>query len=330
MQKGFLMKNKAAVACFLAGMMLWSPDARAADQDFSAWLKGVRAEARREGVSEKTIAAALPDTLAPIPRVIELDRKQPESTTTFDDYLKRIVSTDRVEKGRTRMLNYRSLLARVSETYGVEPQFIVALWGVETNYGAITGGYGVVPALATLAHDGRRSAYFRGELINALKIVDQGHIRLADMKGSWAGAMGQTQFMPSSFFRFAEDFNGDGRRDIWGTQADVFASAANYLSKSGWKKGQPWGHRVTVPAGLDRGLLGVDNIQSIDYWHAKGIRLEDGKPVPKGAYSASLIQPGGAGTSAYLVYDNFQVILKWNRSSYFATSVGQLADRIRG
>lgn len=303
--------------------------ATAAKQDFSVWMKELRAEAKQKGISDATIQAALPDSMKPIPRIIELDRKQPESTTTFDQYLTRIVNRDRVEKGQTRMLNYPTLLGRVSKAYSVEPEVIVALWGVETNYGAITGGFDVINALATLAYDGRRGEYFRGELFKALKIVDDKHIKLSQMKGSWAGAMGQTQFMPSSFFNFAEDFNADGRRDIWNTQADVFASAANYLAKSGWKKGQPWGRRVIVPDSIDRTLLSVDKRYSLQFWHDKGVRLPNGKTVPfEGSYQAAVIQPGGPGTSAFIVYDNYQVILKWNRSSYFATSVGLLSDEL--
>ncbi len=329
MNFGRVVKAVSAAAVF-AGCVWASAPVMAADKPFPVWLKALKAEARQKGISDKTIQQALPDTLKPIDRIIELDRKQPESTTTFDDYLARIVDRNRVEKGVTRILSYPTLLNRVSAAYGVEREVIVALWGVETNYGDYTGGFDIVNALATLAYDGRRSEYFRGELMNALKILDEGHVPLARMKGSWAGAMGQVQFMPSSFYKFAEDFNNDGRRDIWGTQADVFASAANYLAKSGWKKGRPWGRRVVLPDNIDRSLLGVNNVYSLKFWHDKGVRLPDGDSVPfEGEYQASVVQPSGPGTSAYIVYENYQVILKWNRSSYFATSVGLLADRLR-
>lgn len=304
--------------------------AGAADKPFAAWLGEFKAEARQSGISDKTLRQALPDHLKPIERIIELDRKQPESTSSFDDYLNRVVNAARVDKGAARLQEYPTLLNRVSHAYGVEREVVVALWGVETNYGEYTGGFDVVNALATLAYDGRRSAYFRGELLQALKILDEGHVTHARMKGSWAGAMGQVQFMPSSFYKFAEDFNGDGRRDIWSTQADVFASAANYLAKSGWKKGQPWGRRVIVPAQIDRDLLGVNNAYSLQFWHDKGVRLPNGQAVPfEGEYQASIVQPSGPGTSAYLVYENYKVILKWNRSSYFATSVGLLSDKLK-
>jgi len=313
----------------MAGLLAAALPAQAADKPFASWMKEFKAEARQKGIDQNILQQAMPDSMKPLDRVIELDRKQPEGTTSFDDYLARIVNTARVEKGVTRLLNYRTLLGRVSDAYGVEKEVIVALWGVETNYGDYTGGFDIVNALATLAYDGRRSDYFRGELLQALRILQEGHVRAGVMKGSWAGAMGQVQFMPTSFFKFAEDFNGDGRRDIWNTQADVFASAANYLAKSGWRKGQPWGRKVLLPDNIDRNLLGVNNTYSLQYWHDRGVRLPDGKAVPFEGYAqASIVQPSGPGTSAYLVYDNFKVILKWNRSSYFATSVLTLADRL--
>lgn len=323
-------RHVLCVFALAAGLFSAASDAAAADKPFATWMKEFKAEARQKGIDAQLLQQAMPDTMKPIDKVIELDRKQPEGTTSFDDYLARIVNNARVEKGVTRMLNYRTLLGRVSEAYGVEKEVVVALWGVETNYGDYTGGFDIVNALATLAYDGRRSDYFRGELLQALRILQEGHVRHGNMKGSWAGAMGQVQFMPTSFFKFAEDFNGDGRRDIWGTQADVFASAANYLAQSGWKKGQPWGRKVVVPDTLDRNMLGVNNSYTLQFWHDRGLRLPDGKPVPYEGYAqASVVQPSGPGTSAYIVYDNFKVILKWNRSSYFATSVLTLAERLR-
>lgn len=318
----------AALAAVTLGLSC-SP-AFAATQDFKSWLKDLRVEAAAQKVSADTIARALPDTLQPIPRILELDRKQPEGTVTIDAYLAKAVNPDRVQKGRAKMAYFRKTLQRVEEAYGVDKQFIVALWGIETSYGTNTGGFDVVNALATLAYDGRRSDYFRGELFKALHILDAEHISHAKMKGSWAGAMGQSQFMPSSFLKFAVDFNKDGKRDIWATEADVFASAANYLSQSGWKKGAVWGRRVTVPHSIDRSLLGVNNTQTIQQWHDKGIRLENGKPVPfEGEYMASVVQPNGEGTTAFLVYENYRTLLKWNKSSYFASAVSTLADRVK-
>jgi membrane-bound lytic murein transglycosylase B len=320
-------KRGLAAAVLLAGVV-FAPAGQA--KDFTAWLGELRRDAVAAGISQKTVDAALPDGLRPIPRIIELDRKQPEKTRTLGQYLDSIVSADRKDKGRTRYLNNKALLHEVGDKYGVDPATIVALWGVETNYGAITGGYQVIPALATLAYDGRRADFFRGELMKALKIVDEDHISLDRFKGSWAGAMGQCQFMPSSFMRFAVDHNGDGRRDIWGTEADVFASAANYLSQSGWKRGQVWGHEVMPPRKLDRSLVGVDKEYPLSFWRERNIRGLNGQPVAAdAALKASLIQPDGPEGRAFLVYDNYKVIMKWNKSTYFATSVGLLSDHIR-
>ncbi len=298
---------------------------------FPTWLSALRAEASAKGISQATIHQALPDTLQPIARILELDRKQPESTKTLDQYLETALNQKRINNGREKMVAYKTLLKNVSETYGVPAEVIVALWGVETSYGQNTGGFDIVTALATLAYDGRRSAFFRDELFKALQILDEEHISHGKMKGSWAGAMGQCQFMPSSFLRFAVDFNKDGKRDIWNTQSDVFASTANYLAQSGWKKNEPWGHRVKVPANIDRSLLGINTTQTIQFWHDIGIRMPDGKPLPfEGAYRISVIQPGGPGTSAFAAYDNYKVILKWNKSNYFASSVGLLSDKLKG
>jgi membrane-bound lytic murein transglycosylase B len=199
---------------FLA--VILSTQAFAAAGTYAQWLEGVRREAAQKGISQKTIAAGL-SGISFVPRIIELDRKQPESRLTFAQYRKNLINDARIQKGRQMLRAHRQELEKASAQYGVQPEVIVALWGMETNYGANTGGFDVIEALATLAYDGRRSEYFRGELFKALKIIDEGHITHVNMKGSWAGAMGQNQFMPSSFFMFAEDGNGDGRRDIWKT-----------------------------------------------------------------------------------------------------------------
>jgi membrane-bound lytic murein transglycosylase B len=301
---------------------------KAQSSDFGTWLDGLRQEAGARGIAAATVEAALVG-LEPIPRVIDLDRRQPEGTIKFSSYRQRVVSAQRVADGKVRLRENRDLLDRVATRFGVQSRFVVALWGIETSYGRATGDYPVIAALATLAWDGRRSAFFRAELIDALTILDQGHISPARLRGSWAGAMGQTQFMPSSFLKYAVDFDGDGRRDIWTTRADVFASAANYLAGVGWKGDQTWGRAVRLPARLDRSLIGLETGKSLDEWRALGISRSDGGALPQRAeIVASLVQPDGAGTAAFLVYDNFRAILRWNRSSYFALSVGELADKI--
>ncbi|MHA1114332.1 MAG: lytic murein transglycosylase, partial [Alphaproteobacteria bacterium] len=268
--------------------------------------------------------------VAPIPRVIELDRRQPEFTLTLKQYLDRVVPATRVAKGRAKLRENQALLDEVGARFGVQPRFIVALWGIETDFGRVDGGFPVVAALATLAHDGRRSAYFRKELLNALHILEEGHIAPAAMKGSWAGAMGQSQFMPSSFRRFAVDYDGDGRRDIWRTRADVFASAANYLARSGWKGDQTWGRAVRPPDGFDAATAGLKVRRGLRDWQRLGVRRADGSDLPSRNLAASVLFPAGPQGPAFVVYENFRVILKWNRSNYFALAVGLLADRIGG
>ena len=315
----------AALATLLA---TGSPQA-ANTVPFSQWLDALRAEAAGRGIGESTLTAAL-GGIRPIPRVIELDRKQPEFTLTFRQYMSRVASAARVEKGRRKLGENRALLAEVGRKYGVQPRFIVAFWGVETDFGRITGGFPVIPALATLAYDGRRSAFFRKELLHALGILDQAHIAPSAMVGSWAGAMGQCQFMPSSFVSFAVDHDGDGRKDIWKTRADVFASAANYLARSGWHGDQAWGRPVSLPRGFDAAFAGLKVQKRIGAWQRLGVRRADGRDLPKRDLMSSIVLPENGKGPAFLVYDNYRTILKWNRSTFFALAIGSLADRIGG
>lgn len=300
----------------------------AAGGSFDVWLQDMRDKALQKGISSQTVNEALTD-VQPIQRVLELDRKQPEGTMTFAKYKKRVINQARIDQGRERMRRYAKELAVVEEKYGVQPQYIVALWGLETSYGQYTGGFKVIDALATLAWDGRRSSFFTKELINALKILDEGHIDLANMKGSWAGAMGQNQFMPSSFHTFAVDGDNDGQKDIWTNVRDVFASSANYLSRSGWKGDERWGREIHLPAGFSKNLTGLDTKKTLQEWKNLGIKLPNGTSIPVAdGMKASIVTPDGLGGPAFLVYDNYRTIMKWNRSTYFATSVGLLANAI--
>lgn len=301
-----------------------------AGRDFDSWLRAARAEARARGLASPAVARALAG-LRPIPRVIELDRRQPEFTLTLDRYLARVASGKRARKGRRLLRENARALAEVSAKYRVQPRFIVALWGIETDFGRLTGGFPVVAALATLAHDGRRSAYFRKEFFHALRILQEGHIAPEKMTGSWAGAMGQSQFMPSSFLRYAVDHDGDGRRDIWTTKADVFASAANYLRGAGWRDDQTWGRRIRLPEGFDKKLAGLGTRKRLSRWQALGVRRADGGDLPARDLAASIVWPEPkAGGPAFAVYDNFRSVLRWNRSNFFAIAVGVLSDRIGG
>ncbi len=319
-------------ACGFAVGLAGTPAAAATS--FQDWIADLKAEALGKGISARTLDTAL-SGLRPVPRVIELDRHQPEFTLTFEEYMTRVVPPSRVEKARRKLREHRDLLRRVARRFGVQPRFIVALWGIESDFGRLTGGFQVIPALATLAHDGRRSRFFRRELLDALRILDQGHVTLSRMRGSWAGAMGQVQFMPSSFLRFAVDYDGDGRKDLWSTPADIFASAANYLSRSGWRGNRTWGRPVRVPSTLDRMEIGLSKRRPLAEWQALGVRRQDGGDLPEVAIDASLITPvdGGDPTKTdrfFLVYDNYRTLLKWNRSHFFALAVGRLADLLIG
>ncbi len=297
-----------------------------AEVAFADWLEDFRREARAAGISQATLDRALAD-VGPIPRVIELDRRQPEGRMTFVEYRERVISNARIQKGRRLLQEHRALLSGIEDQYGVPAEVIVALWGIESSFGENTGGFPVVASLATLAHEGRRAEFFKGELLAALKIIDAGDITPDAMNGSWAGAMGQSQFMPSTFLGYAVDGDGDGKRDIWGTQADVFASMANYLSRMGWDREYIWGREVRTLNGV--ATNGLDERRPLAGWQAAGVRRTDGGDLPAVAIEASLLRMDEGRGPSYLVYDNFRVLMRWNRSTYFATSVGLLANAIR-
>lgn len=313
-----------------SGLLLWVGLGSTQPADFSAWLRDVRVEALALGVQPRTLDAALTG-LQPVPRVVELDRKQPDDTLTYAQYFDRTLPTARIQRGVHLLQAHRTLLREISQRYHVPPGMLVALWGLETDFGRMTGNFPVLASLATLAYDGRRSALFRRELFEALKILDAGDVRPEVMTGSWAGAMGQNQFMPSSFQQYAVDYDGDGRRDIWTTLADVFASTANYLASSGWRDGEPWGHRVVLPPSYNVAVHGgTGTSKSVAEWQALGVQRQDGGAFAPAAEPASLVVPGGAVQTAFLVYANYQVIMKWNRSNYFALTVGRFADQLAG
>jgi len=322
-------KSARSIIFSLVGIFLiaLSTPSIAAKEPFDQWLSKLKVEARENGISQTTIDSAFANVTL-IEKVVKLDRKQPETVQTFQEYMAQRLPQSLIDTGKTMLNQNRALLEEVGRKYGVQPRFIVALWGVETRYGKYTGGFSVIDALTTLAYDNRRAAYFRKELLLALKILDEDHIQLADMKGSWAGAMGQSQFMPSSFVNFAVDFDADGRRDIWTTKADVFASAANYLSKSGWKDDQTWGREVQLPKDFDLSLVDLKIAKPMKEWEALGVTKIGGGPLPSRQLVGSLVQPKGGKGQTFLVYDNYRTILKWNRSTYFAMSVGHLADLI--
>lgn len=323
------------MGCLMAvGVILSACLPASANADFDKWLSELRVEARGLGISEGTLDATL-SGIELQARVIELDRSQPEFKLTFDEYLDRFVTEWRRETAKKMLVEHRVILDQVAKNYGVQKRFLVTFWGMETSFGRYLGSFNVPRALVTLAYDGRRSAFFRKELLNALRIIEDGHIKPADMNGSWAGAMGQSQFMPSSFVDHAVDWDGDGKRDIWSTKADVFASSANYLAKAGWRDDMTWGRKVRIPGDLVISGRGATRLfdekirLTLPQWHAAGVTSADGSPLPKRPLKARLVMPDGIGGPAYLVYDNYEAILRWNRSNYYALAIGHLSDALR-
>ena len=314
----------------LATLMTSAP-VMAQDVSFDAWLQGFHAEARAAGIREETIASAF-EGVSVNDRVLELNDNQPEFSRAMWDYLDGAVSERRIADGRARFAQNRDLLLDVQQQYGVSAETIVAIWGLESSYGAIMGDHDAIGALATLAWKGRRTAYGRDQLMGALKILQNGYAPREQLKGSWAGAMGQTQFIPTTYLVYAVDRDGDGRRDIWGNLGDVFASTANYLKASGYRPGAPWGVEVRLPAGFDYSLADPDNRRALVEWMgagatgAKAALLHANDPNQRGR----LIVPAGARGPAFIVFDNFEAILKYNRSTAYALAVATLADHIAG
>jgi len=300
-----------------------------ANPDFDAWVSGFRGRAATRGISTDTLTRAFRG-VGFLPDVIERDRNQTEFVRTVEDYLAIAASDDKVRSGRTMLVKHASLLARIEAKYAVEPAVVVAVWGVESRYGTRRGDVPVVSALSTLAFDGRRGAFFEQQLMAALRILQKGDVTPARMTGSWAGAMGHTQFIPTSFEGFAVDFNGDGRRDIWSDDpTDALASTAAYFNRSGWRHGQPWGVEVTLPAGFDAGLAGRGSTRSIAEWAGLGLRAASGGALPD-AGPGSLILPGGPTAPGFLVFRNFKVITRYNNAEKYVIGVGHLSDRLNG
>ena len=294
---------------------------------FDEWKQTLNDEMLSQG-AEQVLVDKIIASLTFIPRVIELDRHQPEGRMTHEEYMTKVIPEWKVKKAREAYKSNKEQLEEAENSTGVPAKYIVALWGKETNFGTITGNYSVPSSLATLAYDGRRASFFKKELLAAVKILAEGHIKLDDMKGSWAGAMGNCQFMPTSFLQFATDANGDGKKDIWSDKQDIFASMGNYLASYGWDKNKTWGRQVQLTGNFEDYKIGKKHSQSLAKWQELGVRRMDDSDLPDVELNAYLIAPGGEKGRIYLVYPNFDIIMKWNRSHYFATGVGYLADRI--
>jgi membrane-bound lytic murein transglycosylase B len=305
---------------------------------FSSFLDELKVEAVERGISADVAARAL-DGLTPLPVVVERDRGQAETVLSIDEYVRRRLTPRLARRAREMAATHRTLLQKVGAAYGVQPRYLVAVWGLESNFGRFTGVRPTVQALATLAYDGRRGTLFRNELFDALRIVERGHASLDHLKGSWAGAMGQPQFMPSSYLKYAEDFDNDGTRDIWGNPSDVFASIANYLKAYGWDGEATWGRPVRLPEPVRQmmeraGSRGegcraertLSRRRSLAEWQAMGVRTASGGKLPAVDRQASLL-PAGART--YLVYGNYEALLGYNCANAYALSVAMLGDRLR-
>lgn len=298
-------------------------------QPFATWLAGLRERAVAQGISASVVDGALRG-VTPNPEVITRDRNQFEFTKTVWVYLDTAVSDARIRNGRAALDRHRKLLDRIEAQWGVDKEIIVAIWGLESAYGAVRGNHSVIRSLATLAHDPRRSAFFEEQLIEALRILDNGHTTPGNLKGSWAGAMGHTQFIPTSWRDFAVDYDGDGKRDIWGDDpTDALASTAAYLKHHGWTHEQPWGVEVTLPEGFDWTLADRKVLKLPSEWAALGVRDTAGKPVPDHD-EASILLPGGHQGAAFMIFNNFSVLEAYNTADAYVIGVGHLADRIAG
>jgi membrane-bound lytic murein transglycosylase B len=329
-----------AVAAAIGGHVLG--DVRAASrqdpvrQPFDAWLSDLRQEALSRGISEEVVSKAL-DGIETLPVVVERDRTQAERTLSLDEYLRRRLSPKTLRTARQMRAKHRSLLARVSKKYGVPAGLLVSIWGLESTFGRFSGVRPTVAALATLAYDNRRAALFRSELLAALEILEKSDVEPERMKGSWAGAMGQPQFMPSSYLKYAVDFDGDRRRDIWGSLPDVFGSIANFLVEHGWKRGQSWGRAVKVPASAEAKIAKAAPLRTegceaerqmsepltLAQWRRLGVTRLDKAAWPKLSTTASLVR---AGSRNFLVFDNYEALLEYNCAHAYALSVALLSE----
>ena len=323
---------------FLAAQAPVAPAPAPALLPFPDWLAQLKQEAVARGISQRTVDAALTG-VEPLPVVTERDRTQPERTLSIDQYLKRRLDNKTVKTARQMAKQHAPLLSKVSNEFGVPRGIIVAVWGLESNFGRFSGVRPTIQALATLAYDNRRAAMFRQELFAALEILDKGDIDIARMKGSWAGAMGQPQFMPSSYLKYAVDYDKDGRRDIWGSEADVFGSIGNFLREGGWAAGKGWGRAVVLPKGGGEKIEAAAPLRTVgceatrqmteglplSRWRALGVKAASGGALPKTDVVASLVR---AGTRNFLVFDNYSVLLQYNCAHAYALAVALLSDKV--
>jgi membrane-bound lytic murein transglycosylase B len=330
------------VLLLLPLVLISTASAQDAQPSWDEWLKGVRKEAEGKGIRGEILDETLTG-LTPLERVIKADQNQAEFVETLETYLAKRVSQLRIDNGRKAMAENADILRQVSERYGVQPEYIVAIWGMETAYGKVKPDENAIQAIATLAYDPRRGAYFRKELFAALEILNNNYITPAELKASWAGAMGQPQFMPTSYLQYAADFDGDGHRDIWTNQGDIFASIANYLKSYAWKGENAWGYEVSLPEGFPAKLAAVGSYDQkgcramnehskaipVSEWQAMGVRTKDGSDLPNTDEQATLVEPDGETGRAFLTFGNYRAILRYNCANFYAIAVGRLADLVK-
>lgn len=296
------------------------------DKNWTNWVSNVREEALAKGISARTFDEAFATIHEPSRKVKGLARSQPEHRLTYDSYLKTRVDSYRISMGRKQYQKNKDVLDSIGQKYGVDACFIVSFWGLETSYGTYMGNFPVINSLATLAYESSRPEFFRKQLFIGLKILDEGHVSLDKFKGEWAGASGQPQFLPSSWVEYAVDYDGDGRKDIWESRPDVWASIANYMKKNGWQTGEPWAVKVRLPNNFNKELMGKSIIKPVHTWNDLGVRTEQGGTLPFSNLNASIVQPNGG--PVFLAYPNYKMILRYNNSIYYAGAIGYLADKV--
>ncbi len=327
MRKIALILAAATLGALLAGPAMAAERCRNTGS-FDAWLAQFKKDALAQGISPKVLAAASPE-LTFDESVIKRDSGQGVFQRTFLDFAKRLLANPRIPNGIKKMQEHQALFARIEKTYGVPPEVITAVWGLESDYGALFGKFKILPSLTTLAYDCRRGDKFREELIDALRVIQRGDKTVAEMTGNWAGEFGGMQFTPSNYIKYGIDFDGDGRRDLVNSTADTLASAANYLHSIGWRRGEPWLQEVTVPASMPWQEADIDTQHPVSKWTAWGVKAAHGK-LPSGAMPAALILPMGRHGPAFLAYPNFKVFIDWNASYVYATTVAYFATRLGG
>ncbi len=319
-----------AIGLTLVVFISYDLQSQTSDLDtFPQCIERLQQQARDAGVSDNTTINIL-GHVKPLPKILSYDRNQPEFVQTFTGYFSKRVTNWRVNKGREKLAEHREFLSTLTQQYGVPSHYLISFWGLETNFGGIKGKIPTIAALTTLACDKRRSTYFSGELVQALLLLERENLDPKQMIGSWAGAMGHTQFMPTAYMKYAKDGDADGKIDLWNNELDALASAANFLQNLGWKTGFRWGREVLLPEGFNYQLAGKTQPQPLSFWSEQKVTQVSGKTLGDSNLEAALLIPAGHTGSAFMIYANFDVILRWNNSEYYGIAVGHLADRIKG